>query len=87
MLIEGKLLQLTIEPGEQHVVGVTVLTKDGEEEGRAMRRPEQTYGSIKFDGTPIPTLAHLIEKIAEGECTVKWASELTVSFTKDKDQQ
>lgn len=80
-MIEGKLVQLTIEPGEQHNVGVTVLTADGEQEGRRMRRPEQTFGSIKFNGTPVSTLAILIERIVEGECMVKWSSELAVEFT------
>lgn len=80
--MEGKLFQLAITPGER-LLGATVITPDGSLEGRYMRRPEGTYGSITIDGAPVASLAALCDAIMGSEYMVKWTSEVVVDFTKE----
>lgn len=81
--LEGKLIELAVMPGELVNIGITLLTASGEQEGRYMRPPEHTYGSIKINGEAVYKLDALIKFIMEATrgVQVKWMDEVFVEFT------
>ncbi len=63
MSLEGKLLSIGIEPGAKEVLGITIITAEGGQQGRYLARPESVYGTISWNGESVPNLQDLLDRV------------------------